>query len=59
MKRVQRVRMGYGATHVKHRVQVDVNQQHVICSLGCAKNALMVTMEKIALKNALLDVIPR
>jgi hypothetical protein len=59
MKRVQRVKMGFGAIHVKRRVQVDVKQQHVICSLVCVKNALMVSMEMIALKNATLDVIQR
>ena len=59
MKRVQRVMMGFGATHVKRHVQVDVKQQHVICSLVCVKNVMMVTMEKIVLKNAALDVIPR
>ena len=59
MKRVQRVKMGFGVIHVKHRVQVDVKQRHVICSLVCVKNALMVTMEMIVLKNATLDVIRR
>ena len=59
MKRVQRVMMGFGVIHVKRRVQVDVNQQHVICSLVCARSALMVTMAMIALKNALLDVTRR
>ena len=57
MKRVQCVKTVFGGTHVKRRVQVDVNHQHVICSLVHAKNVMMVTTVIHVLINVVLDVI--
>jgi hypothetical protein len=51
--------MGFGATHVKRRVQVDANQHRVIYSPAHAKNVLMVTMEMTVIKNAVRDVTPQ